>query len=77
MPDRPVPINSVLAETTEEKELFALGEQHSNQRKKRSRTSLIKYTPNDLESDLIHAYWQHQIQFHGTYIPCSYVSYPR
>ncbi|KAF2809346.1 acyl-coenzyme A thioesterase 9 [Mytilinidion resinicola] len=61
---KPVPINSVVAETTEEKELFALGEKHSNQRKKRSKTSLIKYTPNDLESDLIHAYWQHQIQYH-------------
>jgi len=61
---KPVPINPILVETEEERKLFGLGEEHSKQKKKRSQTSLIKYTPNDLESDLIHAYWQHQIQYH-------------
>lgn len=61
---RPVAINPVIAETAEEKMLFALGEQRSKQRKQRSQTSLIKHTPNDLESDLIHGFWQKQLQYH-------------
>ena len=62
---RPVPINPIIAETPEEKKLFARGELNSKRRKQLTQTSLIKHTPNDLESDLIHAYWQKQLQYHG------------
>lgn len=66
---RPVPINPVIAETPEEKKLFTRGEQNSKRRKRLTQTSLIKHTPNDLESDLIHAYWQKQIQYHDSTDP--------
>jgi acyl-coenzyme A thioesterase 9 len=52
-------------ETPEEKRLYALGERNSKIRKERRDTSLLKHTPNDLESDLIHAFWQKQLQYHG------------
>lgn len=62
---RPVPVNPLKIETPEEKRLYQIGERNSKLRKERSQTSLIKHTPNDLESDLIHAFWQRQLQYHG------------
>lgn len=62
---RPVSVNALIVETDEEKRLYALGERNSQIRKERRNTSLIKHTPNDLESDLIHAFWQKQLQYHG------------
>lgn len=62
---RPVNVNALIVETPEEKRLYALGERNSQIRKERRNTSLIKHTPNDLESDLIHAFWQKQLQYHG------------
>lgn len=62
---RPVNVNALIVETEEEKRLYALGERNSQIRKERRNTSLIKHTPNDLESDLIHAFWQKQLQYHG------------
>ncbi|KAF2794659.1 Thioesterase/thiol ester dehydrase-isomerase [Melanomma pulvis-pyrius CBS 109.77] len=64
---KPVPVNPLIVETPEEKRLYALGERNSEIRKQRKQTALIKYTPNDLESDLIHAFWQKQLQFHDPY----------
>ena len=58
-------MNALVVETPEEKRLYALGERNSQIRKERRNTSLIKHTPNDLESDLIHAFWQKQLQYHG------------
>lgn len=58
-------VNPILPETEEEKRLFAIGEQNSKHRKDLKTKSLIKHTPNDLESDLIHALWQKQLQYHG------------
>lgn len=58
-------VNALIVETPEEKRLYALGERNSQIRKERRNTSLIKHTPNDLESDLIHAFWQKQLQYHG------------
>jgi acyl-coenzyme A thioesterase 9 len=58
-------VNPLIVETPEEKRLYALGERNSQVRKERRDTSLLKHTPNDLESDLIHAFWQKQIQYHG------------
>lgn len=62
---RPVNVNALIVETEEEKRLYALGERNSQIRKERRNTSLIKHTPNDSESDLIHAFWQKQLQYHG------------
>jgi acyl-coenzyme A thioesterase 9 len=61
---RPVPVNPLIVETPEEKRLFALGEHNSKIRKERNQNALIKHTPNDEESDLIHAYWQQQLKYH-------------
>lgn len=62
---RPVPINPVIVETEEERRLFERGERNSKLRKERARTSLLEHTPNDEESDLIHALWQRQLQYHS------------
>lgn len=73
---RPVNVNRLIAETPEEQRLFALGQRNSVIRKERRDTSLLKHTPNDLESDLIHAFWQKQIQYHGRscVVTCSQVN---
>jgi acyl-coenzyme A thioesterase 9 len=62
---KPVPINPIIVETPEERRLFELGEQNSKTRKALGRKSLIKHTPNDEESDIIHALWQKQLKWHG------------
>lgn len=62
---RPVPISPVKVETEEERRLFERGERNSKERKELGKTSLMKHTPNDEESDLIHAMWQRQLQYHG------------
>ncbi|KAF1849801.1 Thioesterase/thiol ester dehydrase-isomerase [Cucurbitaria berberidis CBS 394.84] len=64
---KPVNVNPLIVETPEEKRLYALGERNSKIRKERRDTSLLKHTPNDLESDLIHAFWQKQLQYHDPY----------
>ena len=56
-------MNPLIVSTPEEKRLYALGERNSKVRKQRKETALIKHTPNDLESDLIHAFWQKQLQY--------------
>lgn len=61
---RPCKIPPVLAETAEEKRLYAEGEKNSQHRKTILGRSLQKETPNDEESDLIHAMWQRQLQYH-------------
>ncbi|KAK3216282.1 hypothetical protein GRF29_8g2862925 [Pseudopithomyces chartarum] len=60
---KPVNVNPLIISTPEEKRLYALGERNSKVRKQRKETALIKHTPNDLESDLIHAFWQKQLQY--------------
>jgi acyl-coenzyme A thioesterase 9 len=62
-----VNVNPLKVETPEEKRIYALGERNSRVRKERRETSLLKHTPNDLESDLIHAFWQKQLQYHDPY----------
>jgi acyl-coenzyme A thioesterase 9 len=64
---KPVPVNPLIVETPEEKRLYALGERNSKIRKQGSQTALIKHTPNDAESDLIHAFWQKSLQYHNPY----------
>lgn len=60
-------VNPLIAETPEEKRLYKLGERNSKIRKQLKETALTKHTPNDLESDLIHAFWQKQLQYHDPY----------
>lgn len=64
---KPVNVNPLVVETPEEKRLYNLGERNSRLRKEHKQTSLIKTTPNDQESDLIHAFWQKQLQYHDPY----------
>ncbi|KAK8237193.1 HotDog domain-containing protein [Phyllosticta capitalensis] len=61
---KPVNVNPLHVETEEEKRLFAQGEENSKRRKELKTKSLIKHTPNDEESDIIHAMWQKQLQWH-------------
>ncbi|KAK7555762.1 HotDog domain-containing protein [Phyllosticta citricarpa] len=61
---KPVDVNPLLIETEEEKAFFARGEENSKRRKELKTKSLIKHTPNDEESDIIHAMWQKQLQWH-------------
>lgn len=65
---RPVKISPVLVETSEEKRLFTLGEKNYNAKKALAETTLRKQTPNDQESDLIHAMWLRQLDYHGQYL---------
>ena len=62
---KPVPVNPLLPETEEEKRLFALGEKNSEEKRALAKTALRKQTPNDEESDLIHAMWLKQLEYHG------------
>ena len=62
---RPVKIKPLLLETEEERKLYEAGERNSKRKKELGKTSLLKHTPNDEESDLIHALWQKQLQWHG------------
>lgn len=61
---KPVNIPAVRTDTKEEKHLYAEGEKNSKSRKDLLQRSLLKQTPNDEESDLIHAIWQRQLQYH-------------
>ncbi|EGP82841.1 unnamed protein product [Zymoseptoria tritici ST99CH_1A5] len=61
---KPVNIPAVRTDTEEEKRLFSEGEKNSKLRKALLQRSLLKQTPNDEESDLIHAIWQKQLQYH-------------
>ncbi|KAL8849964.1 MAG: hypothetical protein Q9221_005070 [Calogaya cf. arnoldii] len=61
---KPVAICPVKVETDEEKRLFAAGEKNYNIKKDRAKTGLRKQTPNDEESDLIHAMWLRQLDYH-------------
>lgn len=64
---KPVPINPVKVETEEEKRLFALGQKNSTEKKALAKKTLRKQAPNDEESDLIHAMWLKQLEYHGMF----------
>lgn len=61
---KPVSIPPVVPETEEEKRLYAEGEENSKHRKHLKDRSLLRQTPDDEESDLIHGMWQRQLQYH-------------
>jgi acyl-coenzyme A thioesterase 9 len=64
-----VNISPLTTNTPEEKRLFKQGEQNYTLKKAASKMALRKQTPNDEESDLIHALWLQQLDYHGTSIP--------
>jgi acyl-coenzyme A thioesterase 9 len=49
--------------------LFALGEENYKAKKVRQSMALLKQTPNDEESDLIHNIWLQQIAYHDPNLP--------
>ncbi|KAF1347805.1 HotDog domain-containing protein [Delphinella strobiligena] len=61
---KPVSIPPIQPETEEEHRLFEQGKVNSAHRKQLKSTSLLKQTPNDQESDLMHALWQLQVRYH-------------
>ena len=61
---KPVNISPVRTDTEEEKRMFSEGEKNSRRRKELAQRSLLKQTPDDEESDLIHAMWHRQLQYH-------------
>jgi acyl-coenzyme A thioesterase 9 len=66
---KPVNIPAVRTDTEEEKRVFSEGEKNSKHRRSLQQRSLLKQTPNDEESDLIHAIWQKQLQWHNPHDP--------
>ena len=62
---RPVAIPPLKIDTPEEQRLFDLGEKNYRAKKALAKTTLRKQTPNDQESDLIHAMWLKQLEYHG------------
>lgn len=64
---KPVPINPIEVETEEEKRLFGLGQKNSTEKKALAKKTLRKQAPNDEESDLIHAMWLKQLEYHGMF----------
>ncbi|KAF3915918.1 hypothetical protein AA313_de0204914 [Arthrobotrys entomopaga] len=53
-------INPLIAETPEERRIFARGEERNKFKKALASTSLEKQAPNDQESNLIHKMWREQ-----------------
>ncbi|KAI9753184.1 MAG: hypothetical protein M1835_001020 [Candelina submexicana] len=66
---KPVQIAPLKVDTAEERRLFDLGEKNSKEKKRLARTALLKQTPNDEESDLIHALWLRQLEYHDPNLP--------
>ena len=62
---KPVAIAPLKIDTPEERHLFDLGEKNYQAKKALAKTTLRKQTPNDQESDLIHAMWLKQLEYHG------------
>ena len=63
---RPVNVSALKLETEEERRLFKKGEENYNAKKEMMKVNLRKQTPNDEESDLIHAMWLKQLDYHDT-----------
>ena len=64
---KPVAVNPIKLETEEEKRLFGLGQKNSAEKKTLAKKTLRKQAPNDDESDLIHAMWLKQLEYHGMF----------
>ncbi|KAL9098741.1 MAG: hypothetical protein Q9163_005656 [Psora crenata] len=66
---KPVAISPLRLDTAEERRLFALGEKNMNRKKEMAKKALRKQTPNDEESDIIHALWLKQLEYHDPNLP--------
>lgn len=60
---RPVPVAPLVLETEEERALFQKGENNYKAKKELRKESLLERTPNDEESDLIHAMWTSEMSY--------------
>ncbi|MCJ1283846.1 hypothetical protein MMC26_003177 [Xylographa opegraphella] len=65
---KPTNIPPLQINTEDERRLYKLGENNYNAKKELSKTTLRKQTPNDEESDLIHAMWLKQLEYHDANI---------
>ncbi|MCJ1431899.1 hypothetical protein MMC27_001255 [Xylographa pallens] len=61
---KPINIPALQINTEDERRLYKLGENNYSAKKELSKTTLRKQTPNDQESDLIHAMWLKQLEYH-------------
>ncbi|KAI9829094.1 MAG: hypothetical protein M1832_000117 [Thelocarpon impressellum] len=61
---KPVAVSPLKVETPEEKRIFELGQRNYEAKKALAKIALLKQTPNDEESDLIHAIWLRQLAYH-------------
>ncbi|KUJ18177.1 Thioesterase/thiol ester dehydrase-isomerase [Mollisia scopiformis] len=66
---KPVNISPLKTNTPEEKAIFDQGEANYNLKKSMQSQALRKQTPNDEESDLIHALWLAQLDYHNPNTP--------
>ncbi|KAK2763987.1 hypothetical protein FQN54_009606 [Arachnomyces sp. PD_36] len=66
---RPVPVAPLLLETDEERALFQKGENNYKAKKALRKESLLERTPNDEESDLIHAMWTSEMSYKNPNLP--------
>ena len=74
---KPVAISPIKVETEQEKRLFSLGQKNSMEKKALAKKTLRKQAPNDEESDLIHAMWLKQLEYHGrSYQHRAFCAYP-
>lgn len=64
---KPVAISPIRLETEEEQRLFALGQKNSTEKKALAKKTLRKQAPNNEESELIHAMWLKQLEYHGKF----------
>ena len=71
---KPMAISPLQLNTAEERRLFALGEKNLVEKKLKAKRALRKQTPNDEESDLIHAIWLRQLEYHGNGLPSAHPS---
>ncbi|KAI9745711.1 MAG: hypothetical protein M1818_001247 [Claussenomyces sp. TS43310] len=60
---KPVPVSPLKTTTPEERRIFEQGQVNYNLKKDLAKNTLRKQTPNDEESDLIHALWLKQLDY--------------
>ncbi|KAK7219616.1 hypothetical protein V2G26_007619 [Clonostachys chloroleuca] len=65
----PVPVAPLIVETSEEKSLFAKGEQNYNAKKALRKRSLLETSPDDEESALIHDMWKKETKYRNPQYP--------
>ena len=72
---KPIAISPIKLETEEEKRLFSLGQKNSAEKKDLAKKTLRKQAPDAKESNLIHAMWLRQLEYHGRYYHRAFHTY--